>query len=221
MGVVTRLVDVINANVNAALDKAEQPEKMIRLVIQELEETLVDVRSHAAKCIAEKKSLSRTNQQLESDVQTWLSKAETALTKGREDLAKQALVEKSKSESALSSLNTEIETLDKQLTAITEDIAKLQVKLSEAKAKQSELVKREKLGSTRLKAKKVYQSSNLEVLDQQYERVVRKIDQVESECEAYDLASKNDSLKAQFEQLEADEQIEKEMAELKQKVANA
>ena len=132
-----------------------------------------------------------------------------------------SLVEKSKSESSVSSLQTEIDTLDQQLTLITEDIAKLQQKLSEAKSKQIELVKREKLGSTRLKAKKVYQSNNLEVLDQQYERVFRKIDEVESECEAYDLASTNDSLKAQFDKLTADESIEKEMAALKQKVANA
>lgn len=221
MGVVTRLVDVINANVNAALDKAEQPEKMIRLVIQDLEETLVEARSHAAKCIAEKKALTRTNQQIEQDAQTWLAKAETALQKGREDLAKQALIEKSKSEASLTSSQTEIDVLDTQLTSITADIAKLQEKLTEAKTKQNELVKREKISSTRLKAKKVYQSNNFDVLEQQYERVVRKIDQVESECEAYELATSNDSLKAQFEQLEADEHIEKEMAELKKKVANA
>ena len=221
MGVVTRLVDVINANVNAALDKAEQPDKMIRLVIQDLEETLVEVRSHAAKCIAEKKALSRTKSQLEHNVQTWLSKAETALAKSREDLAKQALVEKSKSEAALSSLTAESDSLEQQLTLITDDIAKLQQKLSEAKSKQSEFVKREQVGASRLKAKKVYHSSNLDMLEQQYERVVRKIDQVESECEAYELASKNDSLKAQFDQLAADENIEKEMEALKQKVAKA
>jgi len=221
MGVVTRFVDVINSNINAALDKAEQPEKMIRLVIQELEETLVDVRSHAAKTIAEKKNLSRQAKHLESTVADWLAKAEVALTKDREDLAKQALVAKSHAEAELAELNSELEHVEQQLSVISEDASKLQQKLSEAQAKQNELLKREQFSKTRLKAKKTYHQSNIEVLDRKYQGVVRKIETLESEVEAFDLTSSNNDLKAQFEQLQADENIEKEMAELKKKVAAA
>lgn len=221
MGVVTRIVDVINSNLNAALDKAEQPEKMIRLVIQDLEETLVDVRSHAAKYIAENKSLVRVKQQAELDVQNWLEKAEVALQKEREDLAKQALIEKSKVEASLGSIQAEIEAVEQQLNVITEDIAALQEKLTEAKAKQSELSKREQVSATRLKAKQVYRESNLQELEQQYQRVLRKIDRVESEYEAHDLGSSNNSLRSQFDDLLANENLEKEMSALKQKVANA
>ena len=221
MGVVTRLVDVINSNINAALDKAEQPEKMIRLVIQELEETLVDVRSHAAKCLAEKKSLTRQAKVFESNISDWLSKAEVAIKKERDDLAKQALIAKTNSEQELAELSKAIDVVEQQLTMISEDANKLQQKLSEAKTKQDELLKRERFSSTRLKVKQSFHKSNLEVLDRKYQGVVKKIEDIESQVEAYDLTSSNMSLKAQFDQLEANDSLDKEMAELKKKVANA
>jgi phage shock protein A len=191
-------------------------------VIQDLEETLVDVRSHAAKYIAESKSLNRTKIQIEREMRSWLDKAEIALQKkNREDLAKQALIEKAKAVSSLTNLQAECDAVEQQLSLITDDIAQLQQKLSEAQTKQSELLKREKFSSTRLKAKRAVRENNLQELELQYERVVRKIEQVESECEAFDLASSNDSLKSQFDELLVNENIEKEMSALKQKVANA
>ena len=109
MGMFSRFTDIINANINSMLDKAENPEKMIRLIIQEMEETLVEVRTTAAKNIAEKKSLMRQLRSLESSVEHWQQKAELALSKGREDLAKSALTEKHKNNQKVTELQEQLE----------------------------------------------------------------------------------------------------------------
>lgn len=220
MGVVTRITDLVNANIHAALDKAEQPEKMLRLVIQELEETLVDARSQAAKNIADKKALTRKTSHLESQVADWLAKAETALGKDREDLAKQALVEKSKCEAQLAEIDKVLVVLNANLEAMNKDITSLQQKLSEARAKQQKLVQREAAAVTQLKSKKVLNSYDISEIEQRYESFARKVDEMESKVEAYDMSS-NPSLDEEFRQLEAESQLNQELEELKAKVAKS
>lgn len=219
MGVVTRFTDLVNANINAALDKAEQPEKMLRLVIQELEETLVEARSQAAKNIADKKALTRKKENLNTQVSDWLSKAETALAKDREDLAKQALIEKSKCEAELIEIEKVLVVLTANLEGMNKDISSLQQKLSEARGKQQKLIKREAAAVTQLKSKKVLDSYNVAEIEQRYETFARKVDAMESKVEAYELSS-NPSLDEEFRQLEAESQLNKELEELKTKVAN-
>lgn len=219
MGVVTRFTDLVNANINAALDKAEQPEKMLRLVIQELEETLVEARSQAAKNIADKKALTRKKENLNTQVSDWLSKAETALAKDREDLAKQALIEKSKCEAELIGIEKVLVVLTADLEGMNKDISSLQQKLSEARGKQQKLIKREAAAVTQLKSKKVLDSYNVAEIEQRYETFARKVDAMESKVEAYELSS-NPSLDEEFRQLEAESQLNKELEELKTKVAN-
>ncbi len=220
MGVVTRITDLVNANIHAALDKAEQPEKMLRLVVQELEETLVEARSHAAKNIADKKALNRKASNLTSQVKDWLAKAETALTKEREDLAKQALVEKSKCEAELAEIEKVLVVINANLESMNTDITSLQQKLSEAKAKQKKLMQREAAAVTQLKSRKVLNSYDVAEIEQRYETFARKVDEMESKVEAYDMSS-NPSLEEEFRQLETESQLNEELEQLKAKVANA
>lgn len=219
MGVVTRITDLVNANIHSALDKAEQPEKMLRLVIQELEETLVEARSHAAKNIADKKALNRKATNLNNQISDWLAKAETALTKDREDLAKQALVEKSKCEAELAEIEKVLVVLNSNLESMNTDISSLQKKLAEARAKQQKLMQREATAVTQLKSRKVLNSYDVAEIEQRYETFARKVDEMESKVEAYDMSS-NPSLEEEFRQLEAESQLNQELEQLKSKVAN-
>lgn len=218
MGVVTRIADVVNANIHAALDKAEKPEKMLRLVIQELEETLVDARSQAAKNIADKKTLTRKQGVLQSRVSDWLEKAETALLKEREDLAKQALIEKSKSEAELIEIEKVLAALTANLTAMNDDIAKLQQRLSEAKVKQKSFLQRQTSATAQLKSKKMLNTYDMAAMEQRYESFSRKVDEMESKVEAYETSS-NPSLEQEFQQLEAESKLTDELEQLKAKIA--
>ena len=136
MGVFSRLTDIINSNLTAMLDRAEDPEKMIRLIIQEMEDTLVEVRSSAARTIAEKKGINRQLDRLADSVDEWERKAEFAISRGREDLAKGALLEKSKVADAAKALEDELALLDEALAKNDQDVSRLEGKLTEAKAKQ-------------------------------------------------------------------------------------
>jgi phage shock protein A len=218
MGVVTRIADVVNANIHAVLDKAEKPEKMLRLVIQELEETLVDARSQAAKNIANKKMLTRKQEQLKSQVSDWLAKAETALLKEREDLAKQALIEKTKCEAELTEIEKALDALTANLAAMNGDISRLQQKLIEAKVKQKSFLQRQASATTQLKSKKLLNTYDMTEMEQRYESFARKVDEMESKVEAYETSS-NPSLEQEFKQLEAESKLTNELEQLKAKVA--
>src|SRR5690606_24121323 len=121
MGIFSRLSDIINANINSLLDKAEDPEKMIRMVIQEMEETLVEVRSTTAKILADKKELVRRNEKLARQVDDWQQKAELALSRGREDLAKAALLEKSTVNEVIAVVQGDMDKLDESLDKLTRE----------------------------------------------------------------------------------------------------
>ena len=144
MSIFSRLSDIINSNISALLDKAENPEKMIRMVIQEMEETLVEVRSGTAKVIAEKKTLMRRSEQLKKQANDWEGKAELALSKGRDDLAKAALMEKSNLNSSVDITEKDLEKLDLTLDKLSSEIEQLQAKLNDARARQKTILMRTK-----------------------------------------------------------------------------
>ncbi len=216
MGLFTRFTDIVNANLNSMLDKAEQPEKMIRLIIQEMEETLVEVRSTAAKNIAEQKTLARKVSASEGSVAHWHSKAELALSKGRDDLAKSALAQKHKYQDELVHLNKENDQLTEFLTAVQDDAHKLQEKLSEAKRRQDALLLRQESAQVRLKVREKAAIYNIDEAINKFERYQQKIDRVEAQVEAFDL-TENKDLSTQIADLEKDESIEQELAEMKKK----
>lgn len=219
MGMFSRFADIVNANINSMLDKAEHPEKMIRLIIQEMEETLVEVRSTAAKHIAEKKTLTRQIDSLEKSIARWQEKAELAVAKDRDDLAKSALAEKHKNTQQVDDLNAELVKIEEFLQAVQEDSQRLQDKLSEAKRRQEALMLRQESAVVRLKVRENAARHNIDDAIVKFERYQEKIDQVEAQVEAFDF-TQNQDLESQFRDLETDDSINDELAQLKKKVAN-
>ncbi|MFT5816131.1 MAG: phage shock protein A [Psychroserpens sp.] len=218
MGMFSRFTDIINANINAMLDKAEEPEKMIKLIIEEMAETLVEVRSAAAKQIAEKKTLMRHIRAMESRVAHWQQKAELALNKSREDLAKSALVEKQSCTQKLAEFNEELSQFDEYLNALQLDSQRLQDKLTEAKRKQEAFAIRQQAAEVCLKVREKVAIDNIDQAISKFELYQQKIDRVEAAVEAYDMTSPK-TLESQFRALENDETMEQALAQLKQKVA--
>jgi phage shock protein A len=219
MGMFSRFTDIINANLNSMLDKAENPEKMVKLIIQEMEETLVEIRSTAAKNIAEKKTMVRQIASLENNINDWQTKAALAISKNRDDLAKSALGEKQKCQTQASELKHDLAQLDEFLNAVQEDSQRLQEKLQEAKRKQESFTLRQESAVVRLKVRERAIVYNIDEAIIKFERYQQKIEQVEAEIEAYDFTGNKD-LNSQFRDLEKDESIEKELADLKKQVVN-
>ena len=217
MGIFSRFSDIINANINAVLEKAEEPEKIIRLMIQEMEDTLVEVRSAAARSIADKKDLNRKIEALEHERRDWEDKAELALRKGREDLAKAALVEKSRVATAIDAFKQDYETVDEGLSKLNEDIARLEAKLGDAKARQKALLARHKTANSRLAARKKIHDYKIDDAMIRFEQYTRRIDDVESRVEAYDLGLPKD-LNHEFASLEAEDAVRDELDALKRRV---
>lgn len=220
MGVFSRLTDIINSNLNAMLDRAEDPEKMIRLIIQEMEDTLVEVRSAAARTIAEKKGINRKLDRMADQIAEWEGKAEFAITKGREDLAKGALLEKAKVGDAVDALERELAILDEALTRNDEDVARLESKLTEAKAKQKTIRARKNTVDSRLKVRRQLHDPRVDDAFERFEKVEKRIDATEGEIEAFDLG-KRKTLSDEFAELEAESSIEKELEALKARVGGS
>ncbi len=218
MGIFTRFSDIVNSNINAILDKAEDPEKIVRLMIQEMEDTLVEVRSAAARTIADKKDLNRKLERFEAEQRDWDNKAELALRKGREDLAKAALVEKSRAAAAVDIIKSDYLAVDEGLSKLNDDIARLESKLQDAKARQKSLLARHKTANSRLAARKKIYDYQIDDALVRFEQYTRRIDDVEGRIEAYDLGLPKD-LTHEFASLEAQETVEKEFNDLKKRVS--
>ena len=216
MGIFSRFTDIINSNINNLLDKAEDPAKMVRLIIQEMEDTLVEVRSSSAKTLAEKKELSRQVNRLEKDAQQWQEKAVLALSKDREDLARAALMEKKKSSESAQALLDELTHTDEHIRKLQDEITQLQDKLSDAKARQKAIVIREKSASSRLKVKENIHSTRVNDALNRFDHYERKVDDIEAEIDSYDLGGK--SLADEIAELETDEMVDDELAQLKAKM---
>jgi phage shock protein A len=218
MGIFTRFSDIVNSNINAILDKAEDPEKIVRLMIQEMEDTLVEVRSAAARSIADKKDLNRKLESLDREARDWEDKAELAIRKGRDDLAKAALVEKSRVASAAEVLKQDYIAVDEGLSKLNEDIARLEGKLEDAKARQKALLARHKTASSRLAVRKKIHDYKIEDAMVRFEQYTRRIDDVEGRVEAYDLGMPKD-LNHEFASLQAEDSVKEELDALKKRVA--
>lgn len=215
MGIFSRLSDIINANLNSVLEKAEDPEKMIRLMIQEMEDTLVEIRSATAKCIAEKKERTRLKKRLEAQKLDWERKAELALDKNREDLARAALAEKTALADRIGYLDEELSQYDEQLQKYDADIGRLQAKLTDARNRQRAIVMRHRSATHQLKSRRHIHNDKIDEMLYRFDSAERRIDHIESEAESLDMGRRQQSLDDEIRELQSDERIDAELDELK------
>jgi len=218
MSIFSRMTDIVNSNLNALLDKAEDPEKMVRLIIQEMEETLVEVRSTSARAIADRKDLERRVQWQQEEAGEWQRKAEVAVSKGRDDLAKGALVEAKKSTEQAESLHGELDVLNSTLAKLGDDISALQEKIKDAKARQNAIIMRGKAAHSRLDVRRTLSDHNIDGAISRFEQYERKMDDLEGQIESYDLGQK--SLADEISELEGDENVDAMLEDLKARMAS-
>jgi len=186
MGIFSRMTDIINSNINSILDKAEDPEKMVRLIIQEMEETLVEVRSTSARAIADRKELQRKQEWLRRDAGEWERKAEVAIGKGRDDLAKGALIERNKAQEAADLVSQDLRLLEETLEKLNSDVGALQAKIKDAKTRQNAIIMRGQAAQTRLGVRKQLSDHSIDDAMQRFETYERKMDDLEGQVESYE-----------------------------------
>jgi phage shock protein A len=218
MGIFSRMGDIVAANVNDMLEKAEDPAKMIRLIIMEMEETLVDVRTSAARTIANQKEARRTLTRLADAQSGWAEKAELAMSKGREDLAKAALLEKQKMADMSVQITNDVLSLDEVLGKHEQDIQKLEAKLREARSRQQTIVARLETLENRARMRGMMASPKIDEAFARFAQLERRVDLAEGRVESFDLGQKK-SLAEEIASLQTDDAVEAELTALREKMA--
>ncbi|WP_042695708.1 phage shock protein PspA [Azospirillum sp. B506] len=218
MSIFSRLTDIVQSNLNSLLDRAEEPEKLIRLIVQEMEDTLVEVRSSTVKIIAEKKEIERRVVDLHRERDEWDRKAEVALTAGREDLAKGALMAKAKLVEQADALTAQLVQVEAALSKANEDIGRLQAKLTDAKTREKALVARTQTATNRVKLRTALHDERINDALSRFEQVERNLDEMEGRVESYDVG-RTKSLTEEIAELEASQKVEADLAALKARVA--
>ena len=218
MGIFSRTRDIIAANFNDMLDKADDPQKMIRMIILEMEETLVEVRASAARTIADQKEMHRHTVKLDRLQADWSEKAQLALSKDREDLARAALVERKKAADMADQLKEEIGVLDDALRAYEQDIAKLQNRLREARSRQTAIAARLESAENRVKLRTLMSTERTDDALARFDQLERRVDYAEGRADALSIADGSDSpsLADEIAALEGADAIDDELARMKQ-----
>lgn len=216
MGIFSRTRDIVAANFADMLDKSEDPTKMIRMIILEMEETLVEVRASAARTIADKKELTRHIDKLDALQNDWTDKAQLALSKGREDLAKAALVEKRKASEMHFQLSAEVSVLSDALTANEKDISMLQKKLADARSRQNGLMTRLESAENRVKLRTMVNGDKVQEAFSRFDVLEREVDFTEGRAEALGMGSEGPkSLGDEIAALESVDEIDEELEAMK------
>jgi phage shock protein A len=216
MGIFTRVRDIISSNINAMLEKAEDPEKLVKMMIREMEDTLVEIKANCASGMATKKKIKREMETVLDLAKTWDAKAELAINKGREDLAREALMEKRRHVERAEALEEELDQAKTLVTQCQSDIMQLEDKLSAAREKQRVLVQRHTNATTKKKAQQQIRRYDTSDALERFDNFQQRIDRMEADAELVNYGRKT-SLADQFKELEVDEDIEKELAALKAK----
>ncbi len=218
MGLFSRLADIVNANITTMLDKAEDPQKMLRLIIQEMEDTLVEVRASTAKVLADKKQLHRKINQLQEQTQDWQSKAELALSRQRDDLARLALIEKKHTEESIKQQQQELAAVDDSLTQLQQEIEQLELKLTESRNRQAGLLARQTTAQNRHAVRQQLDNERAIKTREKFEQFQAKIDHLEARAEVYGQPPAHSDLNKQFAELDADAEVAEELNKLKEKL---
>ncbi|KQN08999.1 regulatory protein for phage-shock-protein operon [Sphingomonas aurantiaca] len=214
MGIFSRTRDIVAANFADLIEKAEDPSKMIRMIILEMEETLVEVRASAARTIADQKEMRRHISKLEQLQDNWTEKAELALSKDREDLAKAALVERQKAFDMAEQLKAEVGVLDDALRASEEDIAKLQTKLREARTKQNAVQTRLESANNRTRLREMYNGPKTHEAFSRFDILDRRVDEAEGRADAMGLGVVK-TLEEEIAELRSNDKVDAQLAALK------
>lgn len=215
MGIFSRTRDIVAANMAELLDKAEDPAKMIRMIILEMEETLVEVRASAARTIADSKEMRRHIAKLESLEANWTEKAELALSKDRDDLAKAALVERQKAVDMADQLKAEVKVLDDALRASEEDIAKLQNKLREARSRQNAITTRLESATNRTRLREMWNGPRTHEAFSRFDMLERRVDEAEGRADAMGLGALPKTLDEEIAALKSADKIDAELTAMK------
>jgi len=217
MGIFSRTRDIIAANFNDMLDKADDPQKMIRMIILEMEETLVEVRASAARTIADQKEMHRHTVKLDKLQADWNEKAQLAISKDREDLARAALVEKKKAADMSEQLKQEIAVLDDALRAYEQDIQKLQNRLREARSRQTAIAARLESAENRVKLRSLMTNERVDDALTRFDQLERRVDYAEGRADALNIADQSDkpSLSDEIAALEGADAIDDELEQMK------
>jgi phage shock protein A len=218
MSIFSRTRDIFAANMTELLDRSEDPARMIRMIILEMEETLVEVRASAARLIADKKDMQRSLSRLNELQASWTEKAELALSKDREDLAKAALLERQRAADMAEGLKAEVASLDETLRSYETDIAKLQNKLREARSRQNSISARFESAVTRAKARELTHGSRTEDAFSRFEILERRADFAEGRADALGMTGPK-SLEEEIAELRAEESVDAELAAMKAALA--
>ncbi len=225
MGIFTRFKDIINSNINSMLDKAEDPEKMVKLMIREMEDTLVELKAACAGVMASRAKTQRSLDESRSRAAQWADKARLAVTKEREDLAREALREKSAYQERAESFNHEIESFNELIERYRKDIGALEEKLSSARDKQRVLAQRHIQAQKRQRANKEIRKYETKEAMLRFEQFEQRIDHMEATADLVNYRGKpsnqKPSLEEEFERLEKDESIEDELNALKAEVESS
>ncbi|VXC62713.1 phage shock protein PspA [Sphingomonas sp. 8AM] len=216
MGIFSRTRDIVAANMAELLDRADDPAKMVRIIIAEMEDTLVEVRASAARTIADQKEMRRHIAKLAELEASWTEKAELALSKSREDLAKAALIERRKAADMGAQLREEVTGLDEALRSSEEDIAKLQNKLREARAKQNAIATRLESANTKARLREMWNGPKTHEAFSRFEILERRADEAEGRAEAMGLTPR--SLEDEFNELRSNDKIDAELEALKKRL---
>ena len=214
MGIFTRFRDIISSNINAMLDKAEDPEKLIRLMIREMEDTLVEIKSACAGVMAGGKKIKRQLDGLETRTQYWEEKAELAVNKGRDDLAREALVEKRKFYRRMETLEGDLAEHDLLIEQYQDDIRQLEEKLKSARDKQRMLVQRHIHARKKMQAQEELRRIDSSETVMKFDEIENRIERMEAEADLVNYGRKT-SLEEELERLSVDEEIENELRALK------
>ena len=216
MGIFSRLGEIVNANISSMLDKAENPEKMVRLMIHEMEDTLTEVKSSAAEVIADRIRTQRQLDALNAQVEEWTQRAEMAVSKDRDDLARVALERKLAYSGQVREAEESLARAEEMVKHYQEDIARLEEKLKSALARQRELAMKHKRAVNSRRLEENISRANRHAFDK-FDRYADRIDRIHAEAEAHGLGNSPSDLEGEFQKLAEDGDVEAELAKLKKK----